>query len=122
MNPYLPADGLAFLRIDQHGDAWVAVLAVPNASSTHLAGVHGEPGSKALRARLKAIPEGGKANDALIKRLAGYLDVPPKAIMLVRGENLQAKTVACRCGGRKRCQMGQTDNSGRPIKNQALLN
>ena len=80
MNPYLPADGLAFLRIDQHGDAWVAVLAVPNASSTHLAGVHGEPGSKALRARLKAIPEGGKANDALIKRLAGYLDVPPKAI------------------------------------------
>jgi uncharacterized protein len=79
------------LRIDKHGDAWVEVVVVPHASRTHPTGIHGEPGREALRVRLKALPERGKANDALIKWLAGCLDVPPQAITLARGDTSRQK-------------------------------
>ena len=79
------------MRIDEHSDAWVEVVVVHNASQTHSTGIHGEPGHELLRVRLKALPEGGKANLALIKWLAGCLDVPPKAITLVRGQTSRHK-------------------------------
>ena len=91
MNSCLPPGGLPFLRIDKHGDAWVEIVVVPNASRTHATGIHGEPGREALRVRLKAIPEGGKANLALIKWLADCLDVPASAITLARGETFRQK-------------------------------
>jgi uncharacterized protein len=83
----MPPGGLPFLRIDKRGGAWVEVVVASHASRTHATGMHGEPGRKALRVRLKAIPDGGKANDALINWLAGCLDIPRKTITLVRGES-----------------------------------
>jgi uncharacterized protein len=91
MSSCLPPGSLPFLRIDKHGDASVEVVVVPKASRTHLTGIHGEPGRESLRVRLKALPEGGKANDALIKWLADRLDIPPQAITLVRGETSRHK-------------------------------
>ena len=91
MNPSLPPDGLPFLRLDKHGDAWLEVLVVPNASRTQIAGIHGERGREALRIRLKAVPVDGKSNQALTKWLAGCLGVTPRAITLVRGETSRQK-------------------------------
>jgi uncharacterized protein len=91
MNPYLPPDGFPFLRIADDGDAWLEVLVAPNASRTQPTGVHGESGCEALRIRLKAVPVEGKANLALIKWLAGCLDVPPRTITLARGETSRHK-------------------------------
>ncbi|HQS30719.1 MAG TPA: DUF167 domain-containing protein [Polaromonas sp.] len=91
MNPHLPPDGLPCLRLDKHGDAWLEVLVVPHASRTHATGIHGAPGREALRIRLKAVPVDGKANQALIKWLAGCLGIAPNAITLSRGETSRQK-------------------------------
>jgi len=91
MSVHLSPGDFPFLQIDPHEAAWMAVVGVPNTPRTHATGVHGEPGREALRVRLKALPEGGKANDARIKWLAGCLEAPPKAITLVRGETSRHK-------------------------------
>ena len=96
MNPYLPPEGLPFLQFDKHGDAWLEVLVVPNASRTQATGIHGEQGREALRIRLKAVPVDGKANQALTKWLAGCLGVAPRAITLVRGETSRQKQLHLR--------------------------
>jgi uncharacterized protein (TIGR00251 family) len=45
----------------------------------------------ALRLRLQAPPVDGKANQALVKWLAGCLDVPQQAVTLARGETSRRK-------------------------------
>ena len=47
-----------------------------------------------LRARLTAPPVDGAANDALIELLAARLNVPRRAISIVRGAASRIKTVA----------------------------
>ncbi len=44
-----------------------------------------EIGADAFRVRVAAAPEKGRANREAIERLAGYLDVPPSRLTLVRG-------------------------------------
>ncbi|WP_411887554.1 DUF167 domain-containing protein [Hydrocarboniphaga effusa] len=61
----------------------------PKASSNRLVGWHGE----ALKLRVTAAPERGKANDAVIGLLAEALDVPRQSITLVHGETAQDKIV-----------------------------
>ena len=61
----------------------------PKASSNRLVGWHGE----ALKLRVTAAPERGKANDAVIALLAEALALPRQAIALVQGETAQDKIV-----------------------------
>lgn len=61
----------------------------PKASSNRLVGWHGE----ALKLRVTAAPERGKANDAVIALLAEALELPRQAITLVHGETAQDKIV-----------------------------
>jgi hypothetical protein len=61
----------------------------PNASRTEIAGLHGER----LKIRLAAPPVEGKANDALVRFLAGRLGVPGSAVSIVRGQSGRRKTV-----------------------------
>ena len=44
-----------------------------------------DDGRAVLKARVRAAPEDGKANDALIRLLAATLDVPARAIKLASG-------------------------------------
>ena len=63
-------------------DVWV----VPGASRSEIVGVHNE----ALRVRLAAPPEGGKANQAMLVLLGEILDVHPQ---LDRGSTSRRKQV-----------------------------
>jgi uncharacterized protein (TIGR00251 family) len=61
----------------------------PRAAQDALAGVR----AGALVVRLNAPPVDGRANDALLRFLAGVLDVPPSALALVRGASSRDKVV-----------------------------
>lgn len=61
----------------------------PKASSNRLVGWHGE----ALKLRVTAAPERGKANEAVIGLLAEALEVPRQAITIAQGETAQDKIV-----------------------------
>lgn len=64
----------------------------PRASRTETAGVHGD----ALKIRLAAPPVEGAANDALIRFLAGRLNVPRSAVTLLAGWSSRRKLVEAR--------------------------
>ncbi|SFU98056.1 hypothetical protein SAMN05216350_110116 [Polaromonas sp. YR568] len=87
--PELPA--LPFMRLDKNGDVLLDIHVVPNAAKTQAVGLHGETGELALRLRLQAPPVDGKANQALVKWLAGCLGIPQQAVTLARGETSRRK-------------------------------
>jgi len=62
----------------------------PRASSTELAGRHGD----ALKVRLTAPPVDGAANEALLRFLAERLDVPRSAVRIEVGATGRSKVVA----------------------------
>lgn len=86
-----PLPELSFLREEKNGDVLVDLHVVPNAAKTQAVGLHGEAGRQALRLRLNAPPVDGKANQAIIKWLAGCLGVPQQAVTLARGETSRRK-------------------------------
>jgi len=51
-------------------------------------------GQEHLKARVRAVPEDGKANAALIALLAKTLDVPKSAVHIVAGDGARLKTIA----------------------------
>lgn len=91
MTPSAPLPELPFLRAEKNGDVLVDVHVVPNAAKTQAVGLHGETGQQALRLRLQAPPVDGKANQALVKWLAGCLGIPQQAVTLARGETSRRK-------------------------------
>ena len=50
-------------------------------------------GSLHLKARVRAVPEKGKANDALERLIAGYFGVPAGSVKVVAGRTSRLKTV-----------------------------
>jgi len=52
-----------------------------------------DDGSAVLRLRVKAVPDKGKANAAVIAMLAKALGVPKSAVTLVSGDTARLKTV-----------------------------
>lgn len=46
-----------------------------------------------LRVRVTAVPDGGRANEAVIKLLAKYLGVPKSQIKIIRGETSHDKVI-----------------------------
>lgn len=63
------------------------VRAQPGARTTGVVGRHGS----ALKVRVSAPPDRGKANDALAVALADALGVPPRQITLVSGATNRSK-------------------------------
>lgn len=51
-------------------------------------------GSPYLKARVSAVPENGKANDALLRLLSKVLGVPKSRISIVAGETARLKRIA----------------------------
>ncbi|HMN74780.1 MAG TPA: DUF167 domain-containing protein [Burkholderiaceae bacterium] len=68
----------------------LAVHVVPNARRSGADGLH----DGALRVRLAAPPVDGRANALLLAWLAHELDLPRRALRLVRGESARCKTIA----------------------------
>ncbi len=66
----------------------------PNASHNKIEGWEiDEKGEKRLRIKVTAVPEDGKANDALIKLLSKTFSVPKSKITIVRGAKARLKEV-----------------------------
>ena len=68
------------------------VKAVPGASRSEIVGRLGE----ALKVRVAAPPEGGKANREILELLAEKLGLPADGVTLVSGAASAAKVVALR--------------------------
>lgn len=65
------------------------VRVVPRASRTASAGLHGE----SLKVAVAAPPVDGAANDALVGWLADALEVPRRAVRIVRGTTGRSKVI-----------------------------
>jgi uncharacterized protein len=61
----------------------------PGANSAHVVGRHGE----AWKVRVAASPEGGRANEAVVRLLAETLSLPREAVTLVSGHGARDKIV-----------------------------
>jgi uncharacterized protein (TIGR00251 family) len=65
----------------------LAVHAQPGAGRTQVVGRHGD----AVKVRVAAPPEGGRANDALVALLADQFGVAPKSVTLATGQTSRTK-------------------------------
>ena len=75
----------------------IHIRLTPKASRDAILGwVAGADGQPVLKVSVTAVPEKGKANDALIALLAKSWKLPKGAILLVRGETDRNKTLILR--------------------------
>jgi uncharacterized protein len=77
------ADGLA-----------VAVRLTPKSSRDEIAGIeHLSDGRAVLKARVRAVPEAGAANEALIRLVAKSLSIAPSGLRLESGATSRVKII-----------------------------
>lgn len=76
------------------GGVLVSLRVTPNAGSDAIDGEETrDDGSRVLRVRVKAVPDKGKANAAVMALLARALGLPKAALTLHSGETARLKTV-----------------------------
>ena len=77
-------------RMEQSGpDVILWIKAVPGASRDQISGVLGDR----LKIRVAAPPEGGRANDAICRLLAGKFRIRPRQVTIETGATSAEKTV-----------------------------
>lgn len=72
------------------GSTRIALRVSPGASYARVVGRHGD----AWKLRVAAPPEGGKANDAVVRLLARVLERPASDVTLVSGHGARDKVVS----------------------------
>lgn len=78
----------------ENGALFVDVRLTPNASKDKIEGIDQlSDGKQVLKARVRAIPEKGAANTALIKLLAKSCGVPKSSVDLEKGATARIKTL-----------------------------
>lgn len=90
--------------VDRTGDGWLAetkdgyrvhIRLTPNSSRDDFDGATtGDGGRSHLKARVRAVPENGKANRALVALIAKRCRVPKSRIRFVSGETSRLKALA----------------------------
>ncbi len=71
----------------------VRLRLVPKSSRDAIEGLEATPEGPALKARVRAVPEDGKANAAVAQLLAKWLGVPKSSVTLVAGHKSRTKTL-----------------------------
>jgi uncharacterized protein (TIGR00251 family) len=71
----------------------LAVRLTPRSSRDEITGVEGFGGEAVLRAKVRALPEDGRANDALERLIAHWLKVPPSFVSVAHGGKSRLKQV-----------------------------
>jgi len=72
----------------------LAVRLTPKAARDAVEGVVEFGGDPVLKARVRAVPENGRANKALEVLIADWLDVPRSAVSVIHGAKARIKIVA----------------------------
>jgi uncharacterized protein (TIGR00251 family) len=87
-------------------DLLLSVRLTPGAAGEAIGGLWtDEAGAAWLSARVRAVPEKGRANAALIAMLAKRLDWPRGAILLESGDTNRLKRMRIIGGGRERARL-----------------
>jgi uncharacterized protein (TIGR00251 family) len=91
------SDAAAFYRSVKDG-LELFVRLTPKSSRDAVEGVEFSSDGRAhLKARVRAVPEKGKANQALVKLMAVTFGVPARDVVIVSGDTARLKTVKI-CG------------------------
>jgi uncharacterized protein len=69
------------------------VRLTPKSGRDEIVGVESFGGETVLKARVRALPEGGRANEALERLVAHWLKVPPSFVSVAQGGKSRAKQV-----------------------------
>ena len=71
----------------------LGVRLTPKSSRDEILSVETFGGVAVLKARVRALPEDGRANDALVKLIAKWLNVPPSTVAVMQGGKSRLKQV-----------------------------
>ncbi|MGE5260016.1 MAG: DUF167 family protein [Actinomycetota bacterium] len=69
------------------------VRLTPKSGRDEIAGIDTFGGDTVLKARVRAAPEAGRANDALERLIAHWLKVPPSSVSVTQGGKSRLKQV-----------------------------
>lgn len=72
------------------------VRLTPRSGRDEVVGIEAFGEAAVLKARLRALPEDGKANQALVRLIAHWLKVPPSSVSLAQGGKSRLKHVLVR--------------------------
>ena len=72
----------------------IAVRLTPKSARNAVEGIEEFGGDPVLKARVRALPESGKANAALEALIAKWLDVPRSSVAVIQGAKARIKVVA----------------------------
>lgn len=75
------------------GGLRVRVRLTPKSSRDEIVGIEATAEGQALKARVRALPEDGKANAAIAETLAKWLGVPKSNVTLAAGAKSRIKTL-----------------------------
>jgi uncharacterized protein (TIGR00251 family) len=75
------------------GGVLLAVRVSPKASGDGIDGLADTPQGPAVRLRVRAVPDEGKANAAVAAVVARWLGVPGRAVRIARGHKSRVKTL-----------------------------
>ena len=75
--------------VEQKGKLFLSVYIQPRSSRNRVAGLHGE----AVKLCITAPPVEGKANQAVIKYLAGLFNIPKSALEIKSGQQSRSKKI-----------------------------
>lgn len=74
----------------------MAVRLTPKSSKDEISGIEPYDGKSVLKARVRAIPDKGQANAALVKLIAKWLGVPRSTVSLASGGKSRLKSIEVR--------------------------
>jgi uncharacterized protein len=69
------------------------VRLTPKSSRDEITGIEDFGGEEVLKARVRALPEQGRANEALERLIAGWLKLPPSSVTVAQGGKSRTKQV-----------------------------
>ena len=69
------------------------VRLTPKSGRDEIVGIEAFGGDAVLKARVRAAPEGGRANEALERLIAHWLKVPPSSVSVTQGGKSRLKQV-----------------------------
>jgi uncharacterized protein (TIGR00251 family) len=72
----------------------ITVRLTPKSNRDEVAGIEDHGGEGVLKARVRAVPEAGRANSALETLIAKWLGVPPSTVTVAHGGKSRLKQVA----------------------------